>query len=148
MATAPEVKKDVFVVHSRSDRLHEAIYNRLSASAGELGIALYDYGDWQWETEGAPRYECYGTDKDELDPVLAHVGDPYPFRHKTWKPDATALSQLWFDSRVVLILEAEEKPSNGMLPEMNFLEGFYSSRQPNPPVMVSVDFPQGGRPVS
>ena len=141
MATAPEVNKDVFVVHSRSGRLHEAIYNRLRTSAGGLGIALYDYGDWQWETPGAQDYKNYGT-PGQMDPVLYSVRDPHPFCHETRKPDEDAVSQLWSDSRVVLILEAAGKPSEGMLAEMNFLKRYYGRRLWNPPIMVSVDFPQ------
>jgi hypothetical protein len=138
--TTLEIEKSVFVIHSRSDRLHESLYKRLFDSAEKLHIALYDYPDWQWDREGIPRYENHGT-ADQLDPVLWRVRDPHPFRHETRKPDEAALRQLWFDSRVVIVFEGDGRPSEGMISEMNCLERLYSGSLQDPPILVSVAFP-------
>lgn len=136
-STGLEIKKCVFVVHSRGDGLHALLYDRLKAIAEPLQLALYEYGDWPWDREVAPRYENYGS-ADQLDPVLLHVHDPFPFRHQARKPDENALWELWRDASVVLVLEAEGRLSEGMRFEMNSLESFSG---PNPAILVSVALP-------
>lgn len=80
--------KDVFDVHSREDSRQWNLYRTLKQVGQGLGISLWDYPDWNWETLGTPEYYSH-SDLDkldrfaadfELDPRLARIGYSHPYK--------------------------------------------------------------------
>ena len=48
--------KDIFIIHTKSDRLHRLLVRDLSERLREVGLRVWQYGDWRWASPEIERF--------------------------------------------------------------------------------------------
>lgn len=117
--------RDVFIVHSESDKRDAALVEALTPRLCEVGIQVWQYEDWSWEHrirrrgKGAPR--ASGR-LEEVDYPRYLAGDPMPFRAPIDEIDEGTLAELIHGSRVVVLSEPSEAgPTEGVFQERRLI---------------------------
>ena len=69
------MRKDVFIIHSKSRIEERMVAEFISDMLVRAGYSVYEYGDWDWESEET-RLTYSWESGDQIDPVRDALGEP------------------------------------------------------------------------
>lgn len=125
LARRPAVKrKDLFVIHTKSDDVHTALFNALSESFERTGLHVWQYSDWRW-TEPDRTEPDWRFDEDAVALMSSFERIIYGVTPRTVPGDVDyeTLRTLIVRTPAVLALEVpREKVTEGMWDEVRILD--------------------------
>ena len=104
------LKKDLFVVHTKSNRAHIQTYDALLDRLRKVGVSVYEYADWRWNEPDRVEKD-WRLDEDAgaiMSEVERDMFGVEPPRRVNGDVDRTTLDRLISGARVVLILDVQE----------------------------------------
>jgi len=126
-------KKDIFIIHSRQNREEFLVYRKLSYFLKKCGYRIWDYDDWEWESENIEEgWSSSGTEFD-LKRIITKEEKVFKRTLTEYEINIESLEKIVKYSRAVIIINSSKKSvSKGVFEEIRVIQNLAKRCQREP----------------